>query len=137
MDEFSCTNAYLSAYRLGILEEVMKEAKIERRRKKRGYWTDKLIQEEAKKYTTRGEFSVKSGTAYNYAIQRGILTKVCSHMQVIKNKWTPEIVSVEAKKFKTRISFHNGNNKAYHAAIRLGVMDDVCSHMVREYNKIK
>jgi len=93
-------------------------------------WTNEEILNEALKYSTRGEFSKKSGSAYIIARNRGILDKACSHMRSILKQWTLEELKNEALKYETKIDFLNNSNAAYNYAHKHGFLTKICSHMV-------
>jgi len=44
-------------------------------------WSNDELHEEALKYSSRGEFLKKANSIYNVARARGLLDKICSHMQ--------------------------------------------------------
>jgi very-short-patch-repair endonuclease len=105
---------------------------------KRFKWTNKMLQKEALKYKTRGEFSKGSPGAYGSSRNRNILDEICSHMPIRidrsedKNpafKWTAEKIHKEALKYKGRREFYARSGGAYNAAIRTKILDQVCSHM--------
>jgi|TARA_R110000824_G_scaffold20545_13_gene77363 hypothetical protein len=59
-------------------------------RKPRGYWNNKencLI--EAKKYSTRGEFSKACGGAYAAATRNDWIDEICSHMIKVRDAYEP------------------------------------------------
>lgn len=66
------------AKELGIYEEVCSHMASKTR--PNGYWTEKRIRTEAKKYKTRSEFRRKCYPAYRAAHRRGLMDRVCSHM---------------------------------------------------------
>jgi hypothetical protein len=94
-------------------------------------WTDELIDIEAKKYSSRKEFSRFSGSAYAAARIRGILDQVCRHMTPMKTVWSDDLIRKVAKGFKSRTEFFKGNNAAYEAARKRGrgFLDSICTHM--------
>ena len=44
-------------------------------------WTDVLCMQEARKFSSRKDFAKKGKGAYGYALKKGILDRVCSHMK--------------------------------------------------------
>jgi hypothetical protein len=97
---------------------------------KRTKWAFEKLQEEALKYKTRKEFEKNSPGAYQAAIRRSILDKICSHMgERLNEKWTKEELEQEASKYKTRKEFEKNSSGAYHTALRRSILDKICPHM--------
>ena len=99
----------------------------------RGYWTLETLKAEALKYTSRGEFQQKNGSAYNAAGRMNLRDLICGHMTKIKypnGYWTAERCKIEALKYRTRSEFGEGNGAAYNASKRLKILEEVCKHMV-------
>ena len=122
--------AYWAANKLGIYDEVCSH--MESKSKLKGYWNEEHIKIEAKKYISRSEFQIKSGTAYAKARKSGILDNVCSHMPKRKERkrmWYEDKIINEARKFESKTEFARGSSGAYAAALKLGILDDVCIHM--------
>lgn len=116
--------------------------KVERKEKNKKpskfKWTEELIEQEAKKYTTRKDFAENSPSAYSLASKRKILDKVCSHMILLqRRKWTKEEAAAEALKYKERGEFQSKANSCYLIAYRNGWLDDICKHMSNGYDKNK
>ena len=69
--------AYKAAWRAGILDEIcLHMCRPSPARK----WTISTLREEAQKYDTRTELSVKAPGAYHAAIKLGCLDGICNHM---------------------------------------------------------
>jgi very-short-patch-repair endonuclease len=92
----------------------------------RRFWTDKDLKIEAKKFQSRIEFSRKSNGAYQAALRRGLMDKICVHMS--KFKWTQKTLTVEALKYPSRVAFKRGSPSAYSTACRLNIIDLVCAY---------
>ena len=105
-------------------------------------WTINSLQEEALKYSSRREFSLKHCGAYKTALRRGVLNDICGHMvqkadrklkTTIKAKatirWNVENLKLEALKYATRKDFEVGNKSAYYSALRRKLIDEICQHM--------
>lgn len=94
-------------------------------------WTDEMLAEEAKKYSTRMEFKKECHAAYKASCRIGkyFMDMICSHMKSIK--WKDKELQDEAKKYGRRIDFQNNSNGAYLAALRKGkeFLDKICAHM--------
>ena len=100
-------------------------------------WTLEELQAEALKYKSKSEFR-KNSSAYGIASKRGIISLICSHMPIYKNrsgknspcfKWTNEALALEALKYKTRNEFKKGSFKAWKTASGRGMIDEICVHM--------
>jgi hypothetical protein len=94
------------------------------------YWTPKRIKAEARKYKSRGEFRIKSQSAY-YAAQRlNILEDACSHMRFLRRPpFSENDVRLVAKKYSNVKDFYTNDFSFYSAAMRFGILDDVCAGM--------
>jgi predicted GIY-YIG superfamily endonuclease len=96
------------------------------------YWTFKKVKDEAKKYTTRTEFTNKSAGAASAAKKNGWMDKVCEHMvsgRAARTYWTFDKVKEEATKYSTKKEFKEKSSSASTTAQRNGWMIEVCSHM--------
>lgn len=102
-------------------------------------WTNKKIQEEALKYSTKNEFKNGSVGAYNAARKNDILNKVCSHMPKHVYKfgqnhpafiWSLEELQKEALKYSNKPEFAKSNSSAYTVAYKNGLLDRICEHML-------
>lgn len=91
--------------------------------------SDHDLGEIAKTCTSRGKFKELDASAYTTARTRGILDKVCDHMQPVRKKGTEAISRAEALKYKTRAEFHLGCTGAYEHALRNQYLDSACEHM--------
>lgn len=56
-------------------------------RKPDGYWTYDVCKLEAKKYLTKKEFRIFSGSAYTISIRNGWVDNICIHMKPIGDKY--------------------------------------------------
>jgi hypothetical protein len=101
-------------------------------------WTLDKLQEEASKYKTRNEFCKHGNKAYQAAQKKGLLDKICAHMEdripsVGKDsnnfKWTIEKLQTEASKYKTKGEFAEKSFNAYQSAIYQDLLDKICAHM--------
>ena len=106
---------------------------MKRLRKDLNYWTKERCSAEAKKYKTRTEFGLRSGSAYQAAYENSWLDEICGHMKEIRKKnghWTKERCAAEAKKYKTKSDFFKSCQSAHSAAYSNGWLDEICSHMI-------
>lgn len=98
-------------------------------RKKKGYWTQKRILEEARRYHSRSEFNKGSPSAYRSAKSLGILHLAFKHMGLRKlittNKWNKDAILKVSKKFKRLSDLRRKYPSAVDAAKRLGILDDI------------
>jgi len=95
-------------------------------------WTLDRCSEEARKYTTRGEFN-KGSSAYKAAYINNWLDDICGHMispYKPSGYWNKEHCAEEALKYTSRHAFSAGIGSAYNAALLNGWLDDICGHMV-------
>ena len=93
--------------------------------------------EEAKKYTTKKEFRIKSSGAYNAACRKKWL---CDYDWLINkpHKWTYENCKNEAKKYFSRNEFQKGNRYAYREACDNHWLDDFFGErVIWTYEKCK
>ena len=98
---------------------------LERTQKPNGYWNYDTCMEEARKYTTRKEFSKKSSGAYNVALKNGWVDKYdWFEASKTAKKWDYEACKAEAKKFTTRHDFDKGSVTAYRVSLKNGWIDD-------------
>lgn len=91
----------------------------------RNTWTEEKLHTEALKYQTRVEFAKESRAAYSAANARGILDKICSHMESQLTFWTEESIAKEANKYSTRLEFSNNSRSAYESARSCGILDEI------------
>lgn len=106
---------------------------MENTKRPNGYWTLETLQTEALKYSSRSEFQLNNGSAYNAAGQLKVRDVICNHMNKIKypnGYWNYERCQTEALKYKTRSEFCNGSGAAYNASKRLKILEEVCKHMI-------
>ena len=99
---------------------------FDNKQKPSGYWTYDRCLEEAKKYKSRGEFSQKSWTAYDYARRRKWLDDYSWLVSIATPAgfWTYEKCYEEAKKYKTRLEFIKQAGYVYKLAQKKGWLDD-------------
>ena len=86
-------------------------------------WTYETCYNEAKKYTTKGEFREQSKKAYYIASKNGWLENYIWLVDA-RTKWTYEVCYEEAKKYTTGGEFNNGNCSCYEITRRNGWIND-------------
>ena len=127
-----CCSAYSRSLQNGWVDGVTKH--MEQVMKPSGYWTYEKVEEEAKKYNTRGEFQKGSRSAYSIAYNNKWLDNITDHMvqREIKPKgyWTYEKVEEEAKKYNTKGEFAKGSSRAYNKASQNGWIPDITKHII-------
>ena len=100
----------------------------------KGYWNFETLKAEALKYSSKREFQLKSGSAYNASGRLKLRDLICEHMVEIKKPnghWSLERLKVEALKYSSRQEFQQKNGAAYKAAGEIKCRDEICSHMTK------
>jgi predicted GIY-YIG superfamily endonuclease len=118
--------AYQKASKNGWLDDVC--GHMERLVKPVGYWDLERVKEEAKKYSTRGEFGKANPSAYQRARQKGWLDDVCGHMGRLRQPagyWTREKVLEVAAQCCSLKEFRELHSAAQDAAQRLGLLPEL------------
>jgi hypothetical protein len=92
-------------------------------------WTDEELALEASKSICRGHFQSNSSNAYQVAKRRGILDKICAHMESRHTIWDYYKLKIEASLHTSRVSFQKNSKGAYMSATNMGILDEICSHM--------
>lgn len=113
--------SYDAARRNGWIEKCSTHMKSGR--KKPAYWTKDKCIIDAKKYKTKKEWAIKSGSAYNTARKYGWLKECCKHMISgrINRKWTTIEKCIEStKNIETSSLWLKKYRGAYDAAERMG-----------------
>lgn len=98
----------------------------------KGQWNFESLRAEALKYSSRREFQLQNGSAYNASGVLKIREVICAHMVNDKKPngyWNRERCKEEALKYKTRMDFGDSNGAAYNASKRLKILEEVCAHM--------
>jgi hypothetical protein len=106
----------------------MEEKKI----KPNGYWTLEICKEDAKKYTSRGEWQKKSGSAYNKAFNNGWVDECCNSMtegRVIYGYWTLDRCKEDALKYENKKEWRDAKRSGYRHASKMKWLDQCCGHM--------
>lgn len=101
------------------------------------YWTKERCAAEALKYNTRGEFRLKSMTAYNTSLKEKWADEICTHMQQTrnpKNFWNKEECAKEALKYNSKTDFVHSSVTAYCKANKNGWLEEITAHMSRPVN---
>jgi len=90
-------------------------------------YTDEVIEEEAKKYDTRGAFKLGSPRHYDAACHQRLLNKVCAHMRAINPKgyWTKERCIEAARNYSNKDDFIKAEQSAYSAARSNGWLEEI------------
>ena len=100
----------------------------------KGYWNFETLKAEALKYSSKREFQLKSGSAYNASGRLKLRDLICAHMVEIKKPnghWSLERLKVEALKYSSRQEFQQKNGAAYKAAGEIKCRDEICAHMAK------
>lgn len=94
-------------------------------------WTKDMVQKEAEKYSSRGEFQKKSPNAYSAGLRMGIIDDVTGHMLKLRKNWTFDDIKKIAEKYDKLIDFETKENAAFLFAKRHHFLNDVITHMKR------
>lgn len=98
----------------------------------KGYWTEKRIFAEAKKYKTKKSFMRGTPSAYHKSKKMGIFDKCTKHMKVFSkpaNYWSYRRLKQEASKYKTKKEFREKSGKAWQVAAKKPYYDEITAHM--------
>ena len=95
-------------------------------------WTNKMLTEEALKYTKKKDFYTNSASAYVISKQKGIFSNITSHMGQIK-KWSYDEAKEESKKYKNKQDFKK--SQAYNQSVRNGWLNDFFENSTFRWTK--
>lgn len=116
--------AYDAAWRNGWIKDFdwLVKPRIAHNKK----WTREKCYEEAKKYTSRGDFYKYSGVAYGVALTNGWLEGYDWFEQIKRPNgyWNYDACKEEAKKYKTKADFRKFSSAAYSAALKKGWLNE-------------
>jgi hypothetical protein len=87
---------------------------------------------DAKKYNSRGEWSVKSGGGYRAARMNGWLNESCAHMKSRYKPsgfWNKENCKLDALKYQSKNEWISASISAYSNAQKNGWLKECCDHM--------
>ena len=122
-----------AANKLGILEDLTKDYLVKpKKRYKVERFTEQELYNIAKQYKYRSAFNKANPKAYQSAIRKGILDKVCAHMEKMPRQrieLTENEIRIEALKYEKRSDFLKKARIAAKRAQELGIYEDVCAHM--------
>ncbi len=94
-------------------------------------WTYESVRLEALKYSSRTEFSTKSGGAYSAAKRHKWLEDVCAHIPNKLIKYSDEYIFSVASKFETKSEFQRTEPKIYQAANERKLLAEIGKNMKR------
>ena len=131
--------AYIKSMRLGLLDELFKNH-TDDNNKPKNYWTEEKLQEEVKKYKTRGEFWKANSSAANIALTKGLMNKLFKNHpnlghkddQMLSGYWTEEKLQDEVNKYKNRVEFRNNSKAAYSAARHKNLIDELFKNHINQ-----
>ena len=138
------SSTYQWARRKGLLDSVCGHMKPRTWNNRPKQWTEQLLRDMALKYKSRSEFKYDNSSAYRWAMEKGLLDSICSHMERHgqpggrreKGTWTEQQLKDVALKYKTRAEFQKHSASAYQAAWKMGLLDVVCTHMMSRRRKL-
>ena len=98
-------------------------------------WSEEDLELIAKRFSRRVEFQRQEKGAYLSAMRKGLLDKICTHMEstsVPSGHWqVMENCRKEAAKYATRSDFMRQSGSAYNSSLSNGWLDEICQHMVK------
>ena len=117
-----CQVAYVIAHRNGWFKDY---TWLGRKKQPNGYWTKELVMEEARKYTSAGDFKKNNKFTYNAAINHGWI-KECTWFKKPKNtpRWNYDTCFEEALKYASTTEFRADSITAYCIARDKGWLDE-------------
>ena len=117
-----CQVAYVIAHRNGWLNDY---TWLDRKKMPNDYWTKERVMQEARKYTSSGEFNSVNPQAYSAACRHG-WTKEFTWFIKPKNakRWNYNTCFKEAQKFTSRMEFRANSITAYTKARDNGWLED-------------
>ncbi len=123
--------AYAAARKRKLLDKICKEFGWTRQ-KPSGYWNLKTCKEDASKYSSRREWKLKSGAAYQSASKNKWIDECCEHMTLVihpNGYWTLEKCKEDAAKYKYKYEWQKAPKSGYYSAKRNGWLDECYIHM--------
>lgn len=94
-------------------------------------WTEALLLEFTKKYSTIKDFRELDYSAYLAVKRLKLQDKVCSHLLSLKSDWSLENLKAESKKYTSVSEFINNSPLAYQA-IKKKKLNDLISHLEKK-----
>jgi len=92
------------------------------------------------KYSNLAEWRQSNLAAYNSAVRKGLLSKLCEEFgwkmprirTAVKPKgyWTLKLCQVDAKKFQSKADWRRASSAAYKAAFKNNWLEKCCDHMI-------
>ena len=140
--EWAKTNPadYIAAYRRDMISEICEMFGWELRKThliSSGFWSVKEnVLAEAKKYSSRKEWSKNASGSYDAAKRNRWLDEATIHMVRFSKPngyWTKENLLTEASKYTTIKDWRTEYKTSYQAACDNGWLDECTTHMVRKY----
>lgn len=95
-------------------------------------WSNQDILDDAKRFRSRSEWQKKSGSKYQIARKRGLLTECCEHMmsdRKAKGTWDAASILKSAKAFNSKTEWRKAFPGAYQKARTLGIINECSDHM--------
>jgi hypothetical protein len=125
------TSKDASAYR--YIKENGKEYLFDHMVKCKETWDERKIIKEAKKYNYRTEFARGSRGAYDAALSRGILDKVCTHMVSDFIFHTEESIKEVVSNYTTVKDFYTNSPKEYQwISKKKELYEKLCGHLIKK-----
>jgi predicted GIY-YIG superfamily endonuclease len=132
----SCS-AYVQAQKMGIIDKACEHMKL---LNPKGRWsTSEAIIEEARKYSSKSEWRIKSSGSYEAAKKFNIFDVAVAHMKRpdMRRKWDETSIQDDALKYTSKTTWARESPGAYEAAKKRNIFNEVTAHMIRSPIPIK
>lgn len=95
-------------------------------------WTERMVREEAAKFSTKWEFGKTNGYAYKLALRLGIIDDL--GFEAVRENWTEEKVRALAEECSTKKEFETKHPHAYECAVKtLKIINDLFGNQRRSW----
>jgi len=98
---------------------------------KRKIYTEEELAAIASDYTIIGEFRKQRNNIYSAIRKRGLLDKLCGHMEKKIRHYSDEELAAIAETYHSLTEFREKEKQAYRAMQRRGLIERFCGHMKR------
>lgn len=103
-----------------------------------GFWTLKILTEEALKFNSKKEFKKNSPSAYTIAVKNNWLEKICKHMDVLRRDTiTFEYALNDASNYQYINDWSKNSPSVYNICLRNGWKDKVVEQLNLKYKTKK
>jgi predicted GIY-YIG superfamily endonuclease len=129
-------NVYLITKKYNWFTECIKHM-MPPKYKPKGYWTKDRCIEDAKKYSTKWEWSKKSPSSNKISKKYNWFSECVKHMKINtkpKGYWTKDRCIEEAKNYNSRKEWSTKHHSSYIIAHRNKWLEECCNHMIKVGN---